>query len=84
MRPAVDALSSPTTGDAVLRIRVADLVRREPVCATASTTIRDAAAIMAAQGVSALLIQDRDLLRRCSPWSDARSTTSRSSPTAAR
>ena len=61
-RPAVDALSSPTTGDAVLRIRVADLVRREPVCATASTTIRDAAAIMAAQGVSALLIMDGDRL----------------------
>jgi CBS domain-containing protein len=62
MRPAIDALSSPTTGDAWLRIRVADLVRREPVCAIASTTIRDAAAAMAEQGVSALLILDGDRL----------------------
>jgi CBS domain-containing protein len=62
MRPAVDALSSSTTGDAVLRIRAAELVRREPVCATASTTIRDAAATMAEQGVSALLIMDDDRL----------------------
>ena len=60
MRPALDALSSSATGDAVLRIRAADLVHREPVCATASTTIRDAAAIMAEQGVSALVIMDSD------------------------
>ena len=62
MRPAVDALSSSATGDAVLRVRAAELVRREPVCATASTTIRDAAATMAEQGVSALLIMDGDRL----------------------
>ena len=46
----------------MLRIRAADLVRREPVCATASTTIRDAAATMAEHGVSALLIVDSDRL----------------------
>jgi CBS domain-containing protein len=58
MRPAVDALSSSTTGDAVLRIRAGDLLRRDAVCVTASTTIRNAAATMAEQGVSALLIMD--------------------------
>jgi CBS domain-containing protein len=62
MRHAIDALSSSTTGDAVLRVRAADLMHRDPVCASTSTTIRDAAATMAERGVSALLIMDGDRL----------------------
>lgn len=73
LRQAVETVNLAQR-DAALQTRVGDLVRRPPVGTTADTTIGDAAAIMAREGVSSLLVveagrlvgivTDRDLRNR--------------------
>ena len=58
MSGAVAALQLSSTGSAILRTRVRDLVGREPVAVTTTSTVRDAARVMADQGVSSLLVMD--------------------------
>ncbi|MFV0461945.1 MAG: DUF294 nucleotidyltransferase-like domain-containing protein [Nostocoides sp.] len=62
MRGAVATLQMSHSGDAILRTRVRDLVRHAPITATTTATIREAAQIMTASGVSCLLIMDRETL----------------------
>ncbi|HYN30740.1 MAG TPA: DUF294 nucleotidyltransferase-like domain-containing protein [Dermatophilaceae bacterium] len=74
MRGALAAQQLSTTGGAVLKTSVRDLVRRDLVTAPARASIREAARTMAEAGVSSLLIMegerlagiitDRDLRRR--------------------
>ena len=62
MRGAVESLHLSTTGSAILKTRVRDLVTRAPVAVTAAATVRDAARVMAEQGVSSLLVMDGERL----------------------
>lgn len=74
LRRAVALLHSTERGGAVLRTTLADLVRRPPVSVTPDTPIREAAALMAEQRVSSVLVleahrlvgivTDRDLRTR--------------------
>lgn len=59
---AIGNLQRATSGSTVLGTRVGDLVTREPVTTTPTTTVRDAAATMSEAGVSSILVvEDGDL-----------------------
>ncbi len=62
MRGAVESLQLSSSGSAILKTHVRDLVSREPVAVTTGATVREAAQVMAAQGVSALLVMEGDRL----------------------
>ncbi len=62
MRGAVDAQQTSLSGGAVLKTRVRDLVRREPVTVRADVSIAGAARSMAEHGVSCLLVVEADEL----------------------
>ena len=62
MRGAVESLQLSSSGSAILKTHVRDLVTREPVAVTTGATVREAAQVMAAQGVSALLVMDGERL----------------------
>lgn len=74
LKRAVASLHAAERGSAVLRTSLADLVRRPPVAAAPTTTIREAAELMAAERVSCVLVlqearlvgivTDRDLRTR--------------------
>lgn len=69
------ATEGPCAGASLLRLRVRDLVAREPVTASPALTVREAAALMTRERVSSLLVAeggqlqgivtDRDLRSRC-------------------
>lgn len=56
MRSAVEAVQVTDSGGAVLKTRVKDMLKREPICAPPDTPIREAARIMSERRISALLI----------------------------
>ncbi|MGG5257891.1 DUF294 nucleotidyltransferase-like domain-containing protein [Phycicoccus avicenniae] len=58
MRGAVAELQVPTSGTAVLTTTVRELVGRDVVSVVATASIREAAEVMADQGVSSLLVMD--------------------------
>ena len=58
MRGAVDALQQSSSGGAVLRTHVRELMRRAPITAAGSMSVQDAAILMSEQGVSSLLVVD--------------------------
>ena len=62
MSGAVATLASSVSGGAILKTAVRDIIRREPVTAPVTATIREACATMARVGVSSLLIMDGDSL----------------------
>lgn len=74
LRRAVGNLQDSGRGEAVLKTVTSDLIRRPPVITTGDTTIRDAAGLMADEGVSCLpvladgrlvgILTDRDLRTR--------------------
>ncbi|MFQ6171141.1 DUF294 nucleotidyltransferase-like domain-containing protein [Oryzobacter sp. R7] len=55
---AVAELQLSTTGSAILRTRVRDLVERAPVAVPATVSVRDAARTMDDEGVSSLLVME--------------------------
>jgi CBS domain-containing protein len=76
LEKAIEALRmTPQRGSGLLTVPVANLVKRQPVCVTPQTSIREAATKMNSEGVSSLLIMnggqlvgmitDRDLRGRC-------------------
>ena len=77
MSGAVASLQLSTTGSAILKTRVRDLLGRDPVAVDTTATVRAAARVMREQGVSSLLVMDgdglagiltdRDLRTACSP-----------------
>ena len=74
MSGAVASLQLSSTGSAILKTRVRDLVGREPVAVATTATVREAAKVMAEHRVSSLLVlrdeqlagivTDRDLRTR--------------------
>lgn len=56
VRAAVEALRTPEAGHEVLRTPLCDIVSREPVTVDEAVSIRDAARLMTAEHVSALLV----------------------------
>ncbi|HET9022883.1 MAG TPA: DUF294 nucleotidyltransferase-like domain-containing protein [Ornithinibacter sp.] len=62
MRGAVDSLQLSSTGSAILKTRVRDLVGREPVAVASTATVRDAARVMSEHRVSSLLVMDGERL----------------------
>ena len=58
----LESLQLSSSGSAILKTHVRDLVTREPVAVTTGATVREAAQVMAAQGVSALLVMDGERL----------------------
>lgn len=62
MRSAVEAVQVADSGGAVLKTRVKDMLKKQPICAPPSTPIREAAKIMSEQRVSALLITEEGRL----------------------
>jgi CBS domain-containing protein len=58
MGGAVARQQLSSTGSAVLKTNVMDLVRREPVTAPVTATIHEAAQVMATEGVSCLLLTE--------------------------
>ncbi len=62
MSGAVASLQLSSTGSAILKTRVRDLVGREPVAVTTTATVRDAARTMSEHGVSSLLVMDGERL----------------------
>lgn len=56
LRAAVDALRTPEPGHEVLRMLLRDIVTRVPVTVDEAVSIREAARLMTAQRVSALLV----------------------------
>ena len=62
MRGAVESLQLSSTGNAILKTRVRDLVSREPVVVGTTATVREAAVVMAREGVSSLLVMDGERL----------------------
>ncbi len=76
LRKALDVMvDAPSTGTALMTVRVREMVQREPITTTPETSIREAARIMSEHQVSSLIIMegdrlagmitDRDLRRRC-------------------
>jgi len=63
MKRAVAELQGDSGGRIVLKTRVGDLVKREPITASPDLTIRQAAKIMTEHKVSALLITEGDRIR---------------------
>jgi CBS domain-containing protein len=62
MSGAVASLQLSTTGSAILKTRVRDLLGRDPVAVDTTATVREAARVMSEQGVSSLLVMDGDRL----------------------
>lgn len=62
LRRAVSVLHATHRGGAVLRTRLADLIRRPPVAIGPRATIRDAAQLMARERVSSVLVRDGERL----------------------
>ncbi len=62
MQGAVAELHVSASGSAILKTRVSDLVGREVVSVVASASVRDAAGVMAREGVSSLLVMDGERL----------------------
>ena len=62
MSGAVASLQLSTTGSAILKTRVRDLVGREPVAVATTATVRDAAKVMSEHRVSSLLVMDDERL----------------------
>ncbi len=62
MQGAVAELQVSASGSAILKTRVSDLVGREVVAVGADESVRDAAGVMAREGVSSLLVMDGDRL----------------------
>lgn len=60
IREAVAGVSEADRGGAVLRTRLSDMVRREPLTTRADSSIRDAAALMREHRVSSLLVVDEE------------------------
>lgn len=63
LRHALQSLPQHDRRSAVLQTRLRDLIRRAPITTTGETTIRDAAALMAREQVSSLLVVDGDHLK---------------------
>ena len=62
MSGAVASLQLSSTGSAILKTRVRDLVGREPVAVATTATVRDAAQVMSQHRVSSLLVMDSERL----------------------
>ena len=62
MRAAVESVHLSTTGSAILKTRVRDLLGRAPISAPTTASIREAAEAMSVAGVSSLLIMDGEAL----------------------
>ena len=62
MSGAVASLQVSSTGNAILRTRVRDLVGREPVAVGTTASVRDAAQVMSQRGVSSVLVMDGERL----------------------
>ena len=62
MQGAVAELQVSASGSAILKTRVRDLLARDVVSVAASTTVREAAGVMAREGVSSLLVMDGERL----------------------
>ena len=62
MRAAVAELQLGDVAGAILRTRVSDMLRREPVSVPRSASIREAAGMMSERRVSSLLVMDGDQL----------------------
>ncbi len=62
MSGAVASLQLSTTGSAILKTRVRDLLGRDPVAVDTTATVRAAAGVMSEQGVASLLVMDGDRL----------------------
>ncbi|MFL6175703.1 MAG: DUF294 nucleotidyltransferase-like domain-containing protein [Ornithinibacter sp.] len=62
MSGAVAALQLSSTGSAILKTRVRDLVGREPVAVATGSTVREAAQVMSQHRVSSLLVMDGERL----------------------
>lgn len=63
LRHALQSLPQHDRSSAVLQTRLRDLLRRAPITTTGEATIRDAAALMAREQVSSLLVVDGERLR---------------------
>ena len=55
---AVESLHLSSSGSAILKTRVRDLVGREPVAVTSTATVREAAQAMSEHAVSSLLVME--------------------------
>ena len=62
MSGAVASLQLSSTGSAILKTRVRDLVGREPVAVATTATVREAAQVMSEHRVSSLLVMDGERL----------------------
>ncbi len=62
MSGAVAALQLSSTGSAILKTRVRDLVGRDPVAVATTATVREAAQVMSQHRVSSLLVMDGERL----------------------
>ena len=62
MSGAIASMQLSTTGSAILKTRVRDLVGREPVSVAATATAREAAVMMSEERVSSLLVMQGDAL----------------------
>jgi CBS domain-containing protein len=62
MRGAVESLQLSSTGSAILKTHVRDIVRRSPVAVDSSASVREAAGVMAEHGVSSLLVMEGERL----------------------
>ena len=63
LRKAIDAFTEPHgTGSSLMTVTARDLIRRSAITASPEISIREAAGIMAAQRVAALLLMDGDRL----------------------
>jgi CBS domain-containing protein len=62
MSGAVASLQLSSSGSAILKTRVSDLVGREPVAVATSATVREAAQVMSQHRVSSLLVMDGERL----------------------
>ena len=62
MRGAVESLQLSASGNPILKTRVRDLLTRDPVVVGTAVTVREAAEVMAREGVSSLLVMDSERL----------------------
>ena len=62
MRGAVESLQLSSSGSPILRTRVRDLLGRRPVAVDGTTSVAEAARVMADNGVSSLLVMDGERL----------------------
>src|SRR5215203_5988514 len=62
LRGALDSLQLSSSGSPILKTRVRDLLRRQPVAVDRTTSAVDAARVMSDHGVSSLLVMDGERL----------------------